>query len=79
MALEFYYYQVFLKKGEQPTPSTVVPQTVLHGMIFLQCPPKSKDNCPISAITVTYAAIRWDLLPSTRRGGNTSAGGAGQN
>ena len=72
--LEFTYRQFFLKKDAKPDPQSILPQTVLRGVIFLQCDRNGKKDCSIEAMRIDEAGISWGLLPSTR-GGNSSAGG----
>jgi hypothetical protein len=76
--IEFNYDQLYLEKNWKPDGSQAVPSTRLTGNIYLRCPEKSTSDCPVAGITVNEAGIVWDLLPSDRRGANSSAGGANQ-
>lgn len=74
VSLEFYSSVYFVKKGAKLTPDSVVPSTRLHGTLLLRC---AADRCSVGALALHSAGIVWEN-PSSARGANSSAGGAGR-
>lgn len=77
LAYEYRYVETYVEAERKPSPSTLVPSTIVHGTILTRCPPAGGD-CTISAFTVREVGLSWEYLPSGR-GADSSAGGAGRN
>jgi hypothetical protein len=56
------------------SPQTVVPQVHLQGFVFLRCSPQTK-KCELEQVEWRGVQIEWGHMPSTRQGGDSSAGG----
>lgn len=73
---DFYYKKGYLEKGKVPTARDPLPLIRLYGRLYMHCQPKRQ--CEISNVGLEGAAVIWEY-PSSPRGANSSAGGAGQN
>lgn len=72
--MRFEFWLNYQKVDEVLKPHNKYPRAVLSGRIYLECQ-KKFESCRVVNLTFDEAGIRWEQIPGTRDGGNSSSGG----